>query len=161
MSDPVFIFDVHLDLSMNALEWNRDLRFWSLERIRRHEMSMKDRVGPGQQHRLPPRDAPRPGRALCGDPDRPVLAVLPPAAGLEFPEQAWAQTQGQLAWYRAMEKAGEMVSIRDRADLDRHLALSADQGPRARPEGVSSRARPAACPSATSSASRAPTRSSR
>ena len=30
MNEPVFIFDVHLDLSMNALEWNRDLR-WSLE----------------------------------------------------------------------------------------------------------------------------------
>ncbi|MBC7818948.1 MAG: peptidase M19, partial [Planctomycetaceae bacterium] len=43
MSDPVFIFDVHLDLSMNALEWNRDLR-WSMEKIRRWEQFMNDKV---------------------------------------------------------------------------------------------------------------------
>src|SRR5690606_1893823 len=39
------------------------------------------------------------------------------------PEQAWAQTQGQLAWYRAMEEAGEMVQITHREALESHLAL--------------------------------------
>ena len=33
------------------------------------------------------------------------------------PEQAWAQTQGQLAWYKPMEEEGEMVQIND---LDAH-----------------------------------------
>ncbi len=46
MSDARLIFDVHLDLSMNALEWNRDQR-WTLERIRRWEVYMKDRVDRG------------------------------------------------------------------------------------------------------------------
>jgi len=46
MSDPVFVFDVHLDLSMNALEWNRDQR-WSQEKIRRWEGHQKDRVDRG------------------------------------------------------------------------------------------------------------------
>src|SRR4029450_50655 len=32
-------------------------------------------------------------------------------------------TQGQLAWYRAMEERGELVQIRDRDGLDRHLTL--------------------------------------
>jgi membrane dipeptidase len=32
-------------------------------------------------------------------------------------------TQGQLAWYHAMEEAGEMVQIRDHAGLERHLEL--------------------------------------
>jgi membrane dipeptidase len=32
-------------------------------------------------------------------------------------------TQGQLAWYRAMEEAGEMVQVRDRAGLEKHLEL--------------------------------------
>jgi len=40
-----------------------------------------------------------------------------------FPEQAWAQTQGQLAWYKAMEQEGEMVMIRDAQSLERHLEL--------------------------------------
>ena len=35
------IFDAHLDLSMNALEWNRDLR-WSVADIRKSEEGMND-----------------------------------------------------------------------------------------------------------------------
>ena len=38
----MFILDAHLDLAMNALEWNRDLT-WSLERIRRRELTMSDK----------------------------------------------------------------------------------------------------------------------
>ncbi|HEX8038560.1 MAG TPA: membrane dipeptidase, partial [Chryseosolibacter sp.] len=44
-----------------------------------------------------------------------------PLPGWHSPEQAWAQTQGQLAWYRAMEEAGELVSIRDWESLEKHL----------------------------------------
>ena len=36
MNDRPLIFDIHLDLSMNAMSWNRDLR-WSQERIQRWE----------------------------------------------------------------------------------------------------------------------------
>jgi membrane dipeptidase len=46
-----------------------------------------------------------------------------PLPGWNAPEIAWAQTQGQLAWYRAMEERGEMVQITDRASLARHVAL--------------------------------------
>ena len=40
------IFDVHLDLSMNALEWNRDLTL-PLDEIRRYEADMTDLKGRG------------------------------------------------------------------------------------------------------------------
>jgi membrane dipeptidase len=43
--------------------------------------------------------------------------------GWHSPEQAWAQSQGQLAWYRAMEDAGEMVQVKDGASLEKHLRL--------------------------------------
>ena len=33
----MFIFDAHLDLSMNALEWNRDLT-WPVDAIRKSEI---------------------------------------------------------------------------------------------------------------------------
>jgi membrane dipeptidase len=46
-----------------------------------------------------------------------------PLDGWHSPEQAWAQTQGQLSWYRAMEEAGELVQITDAARLERHLQL--------------------------------------
>ena len=46
--------------------------------------------------------------------------------GWHSPEIAWAQTQGQLAWYRAMEEAGEMMPITDAASLERQVALWTD-----------------------------------
>ena len=44
-----------------------------------------------------------------------------PVFGWRSPAQAWAMTQGQLAWYREMERHGELVQVRDAAGLDRHL----------------------------------------
>ena len=43
----MLIFDAHLDLSMNALEWNRDLT-WTIEDIRKSEEGMKDKPDRGK-----------------------------------------------------------------------------------------------------------------
>ena len=40
---------------------------------------------------------------------------------MEFYEQAWAQTQGQLGWYKEMEKNGEMYHIYDLNTLDNQI----------------------------------------
>jgi membrane dipeptidase len=128
MSEPAFLLDAHLDLSMNALEWNRDLR-WSLERIRRWELPLKDRVDRGNNTVcLPEMRRGRIGLCVATQIARysPYFHRLP---GWSSPEQAWAQTQGQLAWYRAMEEAGELVQVRTRAELDRHLRLWQDSPP--------------------------------
>jgi membrane dipeptidase len=42
MERKLLIFDAHLDLAMNALEWNRDLR-WTTEEIRKSEEGMTDK----------------------------------------------------------------------------------------------------------------------
>lgn len=121
----MLIFDAHLDLSMNALEWNRDLR-WPLERIRRREAGQSDKVDRGNGTVCFP-EMRRGQIGLCVATQiarhAPYFHRLP---GWSSPEQAWAQTQGQLAWYRAMEEAGELVQIRDRKQLDRHVALWSD-----------------------------------
>lgn len=113
----MLIFDAHLDLAMNALEWNRDLR-WSHERIRRHELGMKDKVDRGN-HTVCFPEMRRGGIGLCVATQiarhSPRFHTLP---GWASPEQAWAQTQGQLAWYRVMEECGELVQIRDRGGLE-------------------------------------------
>jgi membrane dipeptidase len=44
-----------------------------------------------------------------------------PLPGWHSAWQAWAQTQGQLAWYKEMEAAGEMVMIKDLVGLERHV----------------------------------------
>jgi membrane dipeptidase len=55
-----------------------------------------------------------------------------PLPGWHAPEIAWGMTQGQLAWYRAMEDRGEMVQIRDRAGLQQHIELWQDPATLAR-----------------------------
>jgi membrane dipeptidase len=44
-----------------------------------------------------------------------------PLPGWHSPQQAWAHTQGQLAWYRAMEAQGELKQIRNWAELTEQL----------------------------------------
>jgi membrane dipeptidase len=121
-SETSLIFDMHLDLAMNALEWNRDLR-WPQERIRRWEQHLKDKVDRGNNTVCFP-EMRRGGVGLCVATQigrhSPYFHRLP---GWNSPEQAWAQTQGQLAWYRIMEEAGELTPIRTRGELDRHLAM--------------------------------------
>lgn len=121
-NDKPLIFDIHLDLSMNALEFNRDLR-WSQERIRRWEQHMTDKVDRGNNTVCFP-EMRRGNVGLCVATQigrySPYFHKLP---GWNSPEQAWAQTQGQLAWYRAMEEQGELTPITNREQLDSHLEL--------------------------------------
>lgn len=117
-----FIVDAHLDLAMNALEWNRDLSR-PLEEIRQREMNMSDKPDRGKGTVcLPELRKGRIGLVIATQ----LARYTPPGsalAGWNSPQQAWAMTQAQLCWYREMEKAGEMVQIRDLQQLDAHLAL--------------------------------------
>jgi membrane dipeptidase len=45
-----------------------------------------------------------------------------PLPGWNSPEQAWAQTQAQVAWYKAMEEDGHLLQIRDLKSLEDHLS---------------------------------------
>lgn len=118
----MLIFDAHLDLAMNALEWNRDLTR-PLAEIRERERGRKDKKDRGHGTVCFP-EMRRAKIGLCVA-TQIARVVKPgnPLPGWHSPEQAWAQTQGQLAWYRAMEDAGEMVSIRTRPDLKQHAAF--------------------------------------
>jgi membrane dipeptidase len=114
------IFDAHLDLSMNALEWNRDLR-QTVQHIRQREKGMTDK--PDREHGTVAFPEMRKGNvALCVATQ--IARFVRPGStlpGWHSQEQAWAQTQGQLAWYRAMEEQGEMRQITDAASLEDHL----------------------------------------
>lgn len=118
----MFLVDAHLDLSMNALEWNRDLR-QPVASIRAREAGLTDKPDRGRSTvSLPELRRGRVGLVVATQIARFVAPgnVLP---GWHSAEQAWAQTQGQLAWYREMEKAGEMVAITDLPGLERHLEV--------------------------------------
>lgn len=116
----MLIFDAHLDLAMNALEWNRDLTR-SIDEIRQREASLADKPDRGKST-VSFGELRRGGVGIC------VATLIAryvkrsnPLPGWHSPEQAWAQTQGQLAWYRAMEEANQLVAITNRALLQRHV----------------------------------------
>ncbi|MGV3774326.1 MAG: dipeptidase [Verrucomicrobiales bacterium] len=121
----MFIFDVHLDLAMNALEWNRDLTR-PLQEVRERERGMKDK--PDREKATVTFPEMRRGNiGLCvATQIARYVKRSNPLPGWHSREQAWAQTQGQLAWYRAMEEIGEMVQITTLPHLEKHLALWSD-----------------------------------
>jgi len=118
----MFVFDAHLDLAMNAMEWNRDLT-WTVADIRESELGMADK--PDRAKNTVSFDAMRKGNiGLCmATQIARYVKKENHLPGWNSPHQAWAQTQGQLAWYKAMEEIGEMVQIRNLAELDVHLNL--------------------------------------
>ena len=77
----MLILDAHLDLAMNAIEWNRDL-------VPPHRRDPQSRTGPLRQtrprtrHRVPAGDAAGPGRAVRRDADRPLRGHRQPAPRL-------------------------------------------------------------------------------
>jgi membrane dipeptidase len=114
------LVDAHLDLAMNAMEWNRDLSR-PIAEIRDRERGMTDKPDRGL------------GTVSFGELRRGGIGLVVatqiarfvapgnPLPGWHSQEQAWAMTQAQLAWYREMEARGELVQIRDRASLDAHV----------------------------------------
>ena len=118
----MFIFDAHLDLAMNALEWNRDLTL-PVSEIREREEGMTDK--PDRAKNTVSLQAMRKGNiGLCmATQIARFVKQGSPIPGWNSQHQAWAQTQGQLAWYKTMEDAGEMVQIKDIESLENHIEL--------------------------------------
>lgn len=115
------IVDAHLDLAMNAIEWNRDLTR-PIGEIRAREQGQTDKPDRGRGT-VSFEEMRRGGVTLCvATQIARYVAPGNPLPGWHSQEQAWAMTQAQLAWYRAMEERGELVQIRDRAELEAHVS---------------------------------------
>ena len=130
----MLIVDAHLDLAMNALEWNRDLTR-PIDEIRARERQRPtSRIAAAAPCRFA--EMRRGGVGLCvATQIARYVAADNPLPGWHSPEQAWAMTQGQLAWYRAMEERGEMVA--DSGSRRARPRTSPRWEPSARPTGRS------------------------
>ncbi|SIN96657.1 dipeptidase [Algoriphagus halophilus] len=118
----MFTIDAHLDLSMNALEWNRDLTR-PVSEINAREVGLKDKPDRGNAVvSLPELRKGNIGLVVATQIAR-YVAPDNSLPGWHSPAQAWAQTQGQLAWYQAMVDQGEMSQIQNLEELNQHLAL--------------------------------------
>jgi membrane dipeptidase len=116
----VLIIDAHLDLSMNALQLNRDL-LSSVYTIRTQEAGM-----PGKGRGLGTVAFPemRQGRIALSFATLIARSTGQPAEHIDFatPAQAYGVAQGQLAFYRGLEHMGYVSIITNRTDLDSHTA---------------------------------------
>ena len=124
----MFIVDAHLDLAMNAMEWNRDLR-QPVTTLRARETGLTDKPDRANTTvSLPDLRRGNVGLVVATQIAR-YVAPGNPLPGWHSPQQAWAQTQAQRAWYETMTEAGEMTPIADLASLEKHLAHWHDETP--------------------------------
>jgi len=116
----MLIIDAHLDLAWNALQWERDL-LRSVHTIRVQENHLP---GSGRTQGTVALPELRQGRvALCC---ATLLARSTgrPVSGLDYASalQCYGITQGQLAYYRALEREGYIRLVTGLAELDHHMA---------------------------------------
>lgn len=116
----MLIVDAHLDLSMNAIDWNRDLTM-SVNDVRKREKGKTDKPDRGNNTVTFPELRNGNIGLVVGTMIARYVDSTNPLPGWHSPAQAWAQTQGQLAWYHAMEKAGEIKIIQTKQQLSDHL----------------------------------------
>ena len=115
----MLIIDSHLDLAWNALQWNRNLQ-QSVYTIRTQEGNLS---GPGRGQGTVALPELRKGRvAVC------FATLLARSTGriesnLDYssPLQAYAVTQGQLAYYHALSESGEVRLIKTLTELNNHI----------------------------------------
>ncbi len=118
---PALIIDGHLDLALNALSWNRDLT-QDVDALRGQERR-EGEVGPGRGRNTV--TIPELRRAAVGLSLATVLARTGGAPTPALPryataEIAYGMAQGQLAYYRMLERQGHLRMVRDRDALRDH-----------------------------------------
>jgi membrane dipeptidase len=115
----MLVIDAHLDLSWNALNWNRDLTS-TVPGIRALETGMNEKGRTTNTVAFP--EMRKAEVAVC------LATLLARASGLgealldyRNREIACAMAQGQLAYYRIMQSSGEMQMLRNSSSLRAHL----------------------------------------
>jgi membrane dipeptidase len=135
------IIDAHLDLAWNAVQWNRDLTL-PLDELNRADARMSDHRARGRATVSLPELRNARVHVCLGTLLARANAHVCPAAGfsrrdLDFANQsmAHASARAQLAYYRELQRQGQLKFIRTRLDLLRHWELAQKQ-PDAAPLGM-------------------------
>lgn len=114
----MLIIDAHLDLSMNALQLNRDLLL-SVYTIRTQEQFV---AGKGRAQGTVAYPDMQRGRIFLSVATLIARSTGRPVPHFDFhsPTQSYGMAHGQLAYYRALEQLGHVRIISDLAALEQH-----------------------------------------
>jgi len=116
----MLIIDAHLDLSWNALQWNRNLT-QSVYTIRTQEAGTP---GKGRAQGTVALPEMQQGRVAVSFATLLARSTGRTAAHIDYgsPTQAYGIAQGQLAYYRALEMDGHIRILSDWVELRAHIA---------------------------------------
>jgi len=116
----MWIFDAHLDLALNGVDWNRDLR-QSVDDIRAQETALQ-MTEKGRRNNtlsfpeLRVAQVPVCLTTLLARQEQPIDHSF----GWTTPQTCYAMAHAHLAYYRAMERAGYLRMLRTKSDLRAH-----------------------------------------
>lgn len=116
----MLIFDSHLDLALNGVDWNRDLLL-PVDEIRRQEIALQ-MTAPGRRHNTLSLPELRVSEvAVCLTT---LLARQEPriddSFGWTSPQTCYALAHAHWAYYRALESGGHLKMLRTASDLQQH-----------------------------------------
>lgn len=116
----MLMIDGHLDLAMNALYWDRDLRR-TVHQIREDEAGMEQKGRAAGTVAFPEMREAEIAISLAT-----VIARVrhdgAVRSGYRTHEIAYAHAQGQLAYYKEMERQGDMKMLRSWPEVEQHLS---------------------------------------
>jgi membrane dipeptidase len=119
----VHIFDAHLDLALNGVDWNRDLRN-TVDDIRAQEMSLEMQAEKGRcTNTLCFPELRNAGISTCLTTllARQEKEINHPM-GWTSPHACYAMAHAHLAYYRAVQRDNYMRMIRTSSELKQHIA---------------------------------------
>lgn len=115
----MLIFDAHLDLAWNALQYNRDL----LQNVTSLRVQEKNVAGAGRAQNTVSFPELRRGRVMlcCGTLYARVNFMGAPGSDYGSSAQAYAVARGQLGYYQALAQQGHIRLITNLTELEAHV----------------------------------------
>jgi membrane dipeptidase len=116
----MLLFDAHLDLAWNALDWNRDLEL-PIADIRRSEAGMSGKARGRNTVSFPEMRRADVGVCIATLLARLLRDTMPPIQPYRSMTSAYAAARGQMAYYQSLVERGYLRWIKDWPTLDAHV----------------------------------------
>ncbi len=118
----MLIFDSHLDIGLNGVDWNRDQRMAVADlRVQEQLLQMTDHGRQTNTVSLPELKRAEVGVGVATVLARQEQPINHPF-GYTSPEACYAVAYSHWAYYRALERTGWMKMLKTKSDLAKHLA---------------------------------------